>query len=101
VTLWDVTTGQERSTPARHASRVNSLAFSPDGRCLASGGDEASVRLWDLATGEELALVQEHLRSVNSVVFSPDGKTIASGSNDATVRLWDVVPMPVPEPEVP
>jgi WD40 repeat protein len=70
---------------------VFSVCFSPDGKHIASGSGDKTVRIWDVETGE---MVQEPLQghgdSVGSVCFSPDGKHIASGSGDKTVRIWDV-----------
>ena len=74
-----------------HTGPVFSVAFSPDGKTLASGGDDALVRLWDVATQRQIGTgLVGHTEAVYSVAFSPDGKTLASGSGDDTVRLWDV-----------
>ena len=74
-----------------HQGTVSSVAFSPDGAILASGGtDDKSIKLWDVATGQELETLQGHTESVWGLDFSPDGTLLASGSFDHTVRIWDV-----------
>jgi WD40 repeat protein len=70
---------------------VNTLAFSPDGKTLASGSMDKTIILWDVASSQPLAPpLTGHTASVWSVAFSPDGQTLASGSFDTNIILWDV-----------
>ena len=74
-----------------HTSDVESVAFSPDGKTLASGSFDGTIILWNVATRRAIGQpLKGHTGLIYSVAFSPDGKTLASGSNDSTVRLWDV-----------
>ena len=76
---------------ADNTGTVFSVAFSPDGKTLAAGDLDGTVRLWDVATRRQLGSpLTSPTGTVQSVAFSPDGKTLASGSADGTVRLWDV-----------
>jgi RNA polymerase sigma factor (sigma-70 family) len=90
VSLFDVATGNEIREIGRHAAPLWAVAFSPDGKLLATGGQETTLRLWEVATGQEVSPRDAHPTWVRSVAFSPDGKTLASGSRDRTVRLWDL-----------
>jgi WD40 repeat protein len=85
IRLWDVATGAELGKLGGHERAIASLAFSPDGKVLATGSEDRTVRLWDLATGTERRRLSGVSR-VYSVFFSPDGKTLVS--SDGCLRLW-------------
>jgi RNA polymerase sigma factor (sigma-70 family) len=74
-------------------NRLEKLAFSPDGRLLASS-DGTVVHLWEVETGKELRTFQGHRGEVSSLSFSANGRRLASASNDSTVVIWDLVPAP-------
>ncbi len=103
--IWDVQTGRflgsfrAHQYQFRHASdevRISSVAFSPDGNMLATGGSDNQVCLLEIRAGElyligeRLAEFSEHTENVSSVAFSLDGKVLASGSQDKTIQLWDI-----------
>src|SRR6266851_593977 len=71
----------------RHGGQIGSVAFSPDGKILASGAADNLVKFWDPDTGKEMAVLKGHTHTVWSVAFSPDGKTLATGSADKTIKL--------------
>ncbi|MEH2243681.1 hypothetical protein [Nostoc sp.] len=87
---WVENKAIEVNTLEGHSSSVYSVGFSPDGKTLASGSNDKTIKLWDVSTGKAIKTLTGHSSTVLSVGFSPDGKTLASGSNDKTVILWDL-----------
>ncbi len=69
---------------------VYTVAFSPDGQTIASGGDDDTIKIWQASDGKLLNTLTGHSGGVESVAFSPDGQTIASGGADRTIKLWQV-----------
>jgi hypothetical protein len=74
-----------------HTGYVWGVAFSPDGRLLATASHDKTARVWDPATGGHLRTLTGHASVVSDVAFSPDGRLLATASADGTVRLWDPV----------
>ena len=64
------------------------MAFSLEGRYLASGGKDKMIAIWDLVSGELTQLIQVHTNYINSLAFTGDGSFLVSGDNDGVVRLW-------------
>ena len=92
IKLWDPSTGRLVQAWSGGVGTVAALAFSPDGRVLASAHleEKENVRLWDVATGQPLGTLSGHTRRARTVAFAPDGATLATAASDGTVRLWDV-----------
>src|SRR5262249_2236231 len=98
VRIWDVNKGQVVLTLNGHAHWIYGVAFSPDGRHLATASADRTVKIWDAATGKEVLTFRQHAGWVYGVAYSPDGKQLASYSGGwdsmnrrvpGEVKVWD------------
>ena len=92
VSIWDAATGKRRHFLSGHIASIRSIAYSPDSKTVASGGDDGTVRFWNASTGAVRHTITGHTNEVNAVAYSPDGNTLAIGGRYSvnTVSLWDV-----------
>lgn len=89
VEVWNAETGERSIKTAGHAGTVAAVAFSPDGRTIASVSGDKTAKLWNAATGGEQLSLQGHSGGIYGVAFSPDGSKIVTGGWDKTARVWD------------
>jgi WD40 repeat protein/serine/threonine protein kinase len=95
VLIWDVETGAKVQAFHGHTSAVKNVAYSPDGKLLASGAGDlvrnepGEVKVWEAATGREVFHLRGHTDPIYGVAFSPDGRRLVSASQDHTLKIWD------------
>ncbi|HZY87602.1 MAG TPA: WD40 repeat domain-containing protein, partial [Gemmataceae bacterium] len=90
ILVWDAATGREVRFFKGRQTWAQSMAFTPDGRALATGSFDGGLRLWELASGRRRHTFVGHEGQMLSVAFSPDGRLLAAASSDAPVFVWDV-----------
>jgi serine/threonine protein kinase len=91
VNIWDVTSGRILLTFHGHADVITGLAFSLEGRRLATSSGDQTIKIWDAQSGQEILTLRGHDGGVNSVAYSPDSRRLASASADHTAKVWDAV----------
>lgn len=89
IRICDESSDQLKLEIETNQSKLNTVAFSPDNRFIATAGDE-NLKVWDLRTGKRIALLHKTPKGVHSVAFSPDGTKLLSGGGDHKIRIWDV-----------
>ena len=90
VTIWDVDSKNQVGSLIGHTNAVICMIYSPDGKTIASGGVDNTIRLWDAVTFTPLKTLKGHVGWLEGLVFTSDSKTLLSASMDKTVRFWDV-----------
>ncbi|HXT62366.1 MAG TPA: caspase family protein [Pyrinomonadaceae bacterium] len=89
VVFWDATTGAEAGAIKGHGKGITSVVFSRDGKRLATGSTDNTIKIWDMSSKSDLRTLTGHTSNIESMDFSPDGKLLASASDDGSTILWD------------
>lgn len=89
VSLRDADSGRLRATLRSHRAGVTALAYSSDGRSLATGDSQGTVRLWNTRTGQAQTALAGHTDAIHGLAFAPDGTALATAASDGTVRVWN------------
>ena len=90
IKLWDAQTGQELKTLQDHIDAVFAVAFSPDGKLLASGSQDRTVKIWNVASGERLYTLSDALDGITGIAFSPSGELLAAAGYDKSIHVWKI-----------
>jgi WD40 repeat protein len=90
VRLWDLRSGKQLRVLPAHSDGISAVAFSPDGKRIATGGGDKLVKIWDAATGKLLHTLTGHTDKLSRVAFSKGSRRLVSCGNDSTARVWDV-----------
>ena len=89
ICIWDMETGECLHVLEEHTDKIRALVVSADGRHLASGGDDKTLRIWDMRTGQCLHVLEGHEGRIDVIILSADGRRVVSASWDSTLRIWD------------
>jgi WD40 repeat protein len=98
IRLWDIATGKEVRRFGSSSRGYSQVAFSPDGRTLATAGHDNRLRLWETATGGERLQLAGHAGRVANLLFAEEGRTLVSTSSDTTALVWDLTGLRRPTP---
>jgi WD40 repeat protein len=90
--IWDAATGKEVLSFSGHGQGVgnNGITFSPDGKWVATSGDDATIQVWDAQSGQVIFKLTGHTGPTFGVAFSPDGRSLATSSVDRTIKIWQL-----------
>ena len=83
------TARKELRTIKGHSDCIYAVAFSPDGKSVATSSYDKLIKLWNVETGQEIRTLKDHIDAVYALAFTPDGKRLISGAADRTVKVWD------------
>ncbi len=90
IDVWDLATGEKLHTLQGHTTTIRGIAYSPDGRWLASGSEDRNVILWNAATGKTEFILTGHHAPVTCLAFAPDGRSLLSADASGALKFWHV-----------